>query len=75
MLLDLKNPLKIIARTNFPILVPEEYYERVGNVPNVVFPSGAMVKNDLVYLYYGTADTTVSLAYISIPNLLEKILH
>jgi len=73
-LLDFKNPLKIIARTNLPILVPEEYYERVGNVPNVVFPSGAMAKDDLIYLYYGAADTTVSLAYISIPNLLEKIL-
>lgn len=74
-LLDFKNPLKIIARTNLPILVPEEYYERVGNVPNVVFPSGAMVKDDLIYLYYGAADTTVSLVYISIPDLLEKILH
>lgn len=72
-LLDFKNPLKIIARTNLPILVPEEYYERVGNVPNVIFPSGAMVKDDLIYLYYGAADTTVSLAFISIPNLLEKL--
>lgn len=74
-LLDFKNPLKIIARTNLPILVPKEYYERVGSVPNVVFPSGAMVKNDLIYLYYGAADTTVSLAYISIPDLLENILY
>ena len=73
-LLGFKNPLKIIARTNLPILVPEEYYERVGNVPNVVFPSGAMVKDDLIYLYYGAADTTVSLAYISIPKILQKLL-
>lgn len=74
-LLDLNNPLKIIAKTNLPILVPEEYYEKVGKVPNIVFPSGAMVKGNLIYLYYGSADTTVSLAYISIPNLLGEILE
>lgn len=73
-LLDLKNPLKIIARTNNPILIPEKSYEKIGNIPNIVFPSGAMVKNNLIYLYYGTADTTVSLAYISIPNLLKNLL-
>ncbi|PIU03677.1 hypothetical protein COT44_01980 [Candidatus Shapirobacteria bacterium CG08_land_8_20_14_0_20_39_18] len=74
-LLDLKNPFKIIARTNLPILVPEEPYEKVGKVPNIVFPSGAMVKDNLIYLYYGSADTTISLAYISIPNLLKNILE
>lgn len=71
-LLDLKNPLKVIARTDLPILEPVEDYEKVGIVPNIVFPSGAMVKDNLIYLYYGAADTTVSLAYIPIPNLLEK---
>lgn len=73
-LLDLKNPFKIITRTNLPILIPEESYEKVGKIPNIVFPSGAMVKGNLIYLYYGSADTTVSLAFISIPNLLKTVL-
>lgn len=73
-LLDLKDPSKIIARTNYPILVPEEYYELIGHVPNVIFPSGAMIKDDLVYLYYGATDTTCALAFISLSDFLKKLL-
>lgn len=73
-LLDLKNPFKIIARTNYPILVPEEYYERIGHVPNVIFPSGAMIKDDLIYLYYGATDTTCALAFVSLSDFLKKLL-
>ena len=73
-LLDLENPLEIIARTNYPVLVPEEYYERIGYVPNVIFPSGAMIKNDLIYLYYGATDTTCALAFISLSDFLKKLL-
>lgn len=73
-LLDLKDPFKIIARTNYPILVPEEYYERIGHVPNVIFPSGAMIKNDLIYLYYGATDTTCAVAFISLSDFLKKLL-
>lgn len=71
-LLDLKNPLQIVATTKGPILVPEEFYERIGLVPNVVFPSGALLKNNLVYLYYGAADTTCCLAFIELSSFLEQ---
>lgn len=74
-LLDIHNPLKIIARTETPILTPDEYYEQIGLVPNVVFPSGALVKNDWVHLYYGAADTTCCLAFIELPSLLEQMLE
>ncbi|MDP3987543.1 MAG: hypothetical protein Q8P80_00160 [Candidatus Levybacteria bacterium] len=73
-LLDLENPLKIIARTKAPLLVPEEYYERIGLVPNVIFPSGAILENNLIYLYYGAADTTCCLATIDTQALLTKLL-
>lgn len=73
-LLDLKNPLKIVAKTETPLLVPEEYYERIGLVPNVIFPSGAILENSLIYLYYGAVDTICCLAFIDLPILLEKIL-
>ncbi|MEM2921410.1 MAG: hypothetical protein QXF26_03740, partial [Candidatus Bathyarchaeia archaeon] len=55
-LLDLRDPLKIVARTKYPLLVPEEYYEKVGYVPDVVFPSGALHVKNRIYLYYGAAD-------------------
>ncbi|MEM1797717.1 MAG: hypothetical protein QXX87_00685 [Candidatus Jordarchaeales archaeon] len=69
-LLDLHNPMKILARTDAPILTPGEYYERIGMVPNVVFPSGALLEDDTIYLYYGAADTTCCLAYINLPLLI-----
>lgn len=73
-LLDSKNPFKIIAKTKAPLLTPEEYYERIGLVPNVIFPSGALLKNNLIYLYYGAADTTCCLATIDVEILLAKLL-
>lgn len=73
-LLDLKNPFKIIARTDVPILAPEEYYERTGLVPNVVFPSGAIIKDDRIHLYYGAADTTCCLLLMGLSSLLSQML-
>lgn len=73
-LLDLKNPYKIISQTKAPLLVPEEYYEKMGYIPNIVFPSGALLKNDKIHLYYGAADTTCCLAYIDFKILINKLL-
>ncbi len=73
-LLDLNNPLKIIARTENPLLTPNEYYERIGVVPNIVFPSGALIDGDRINLYYGGADTACCLAFINKPKLLNYML-
>jgi len=71
-LLDINNPLKIIARTKNPLLTPDEYYERIGAVDNIVFPSGALKKdNKTIYLYYGAADNTCCLAKIDTKLLLN----
>lgn len=72
-LLDLKNPLKIIGRTEAPLLTPEEYYEKIGVVPNVVFPSGALIKKDELQIYYGAADTVCALASIKLSILLNRL--
>ena len=74
-LLDLNNPLKIIARTEAPILTPEEYYERIGLVPNIVFPSGAILKEDQISFYYGAADTTCCLAFFEVSELIGHMLE
>lgn len=73
-LLDLKNPQKIVGRTTSPFLVPEETYEKYGTVPNTIFPSGALVEGDLLKIYYGSTDTTVSVAEVNLDNLLFSIL-
>ncbi|HEU0085875.1 MAG TPA: hypothetical protein VFQ59_02855 [Candidatus Paceibacterota bacterium] len=73
LLLDLKDPRKIIGRTRGPILVPEEHYELSGYVNDVVFPSGAMVSKDILTIYYGAADTTACLAKVSLKDLVSSM--
>lgn len=73
-LLDLKDPRKIIARTTSPLLTPGEYYEKIGLVPDIVFPSGAIERLGKIYLYYGAADTTCCVAIVDKKSLLRRIL-
>lgn len=70
LLLDLKNPQKIIGRTRGPILVPTENYELNGYVSNIVFPSGAIVVKDNLQIYYGCADTAVAMARVNLNDLI-----
>jgi predicted GH43/DUF377 family glycosyl hydrolase len=74
-LLDLNNPAKVIARTKQPILQPEEHYERIGDVNNVVFPTGACVIADRLHVYYGGADKVCCLAVAELNDLLSHILN
>lgn len=74
-LLDLDDPSKIIARTKTPILEPKEPYEKLGDVNNVVFPTGAcIVDNDKLFVYYGAADKVCCLATTDLNYLLDHIL-
>lgn len=72
-LLNFQNPFKIISRTLDPILVPEEKYELEGIVPNIVFPSGALIKNKKIHIYYGAADTTCCVASGSLKKLIKDM--
>ena len=74
-LLDINNPQRIIARTDKPLLVPQEEYEKYGKVPNIVFPTGALVKDGILYIYYGAADTTCAVATCKLETLLEDMLE
>lgn len=72
-LLDLDNPRKIIARTRYPFLVPEETYEKFGIVPNIVFPSGAIIRGKMLDIYYGGADTVCAKASVNLADLLASM--
>ncbi|GCC50402.1 hypothetical protein SanaruYs_06170 [Chryseotalea sanaruensis] len=72
-LLDMENPLKIIGRTEEPLLFPEKEYELHGEVSNITFPSGAVLDNKNIYLYYGAADTFSCLAIGDAQTLIEKL--
>ena len=73
-LLDLEDPSRVIARSPHPILEPEEEYERVGDVPNVVFPEGTVVRDRTLYVYYGGADKCCCLATAALDDLLDYLL-
>ena len=63
-MLDLDDPTKIIRRTPSWVLGPDAEYERVGDVPNVIFPTGLVhdETRDELRLYYGAADLCVAMA-------------
>jgi predicted GH43/DUF377 family glycosyl hydrolase len=73
-LLDLEDPSRVIARSPRPILAPEEKYERIGDVPNVVFPVGAVVRERTLHVYYGGADKCCCLATAALDDLLDHLL-
>ncbi|MFP4105795.1 MAG: glycosidase [Phycisphaerae bacterium] len=74
MLLDRDDPSKVIARSPGYILEPEEYYEHVGLIiPHVVFPSANVIKDGTVYIYYGCADTCISVATCRLDELLDYV--
>jgi len=72
-LLDLNNPTKILGRTRDTLLKPEKDYELHGIVKDVIFPSGALFKNDEFMLYYGAADTRTCVASCKTNDLLDEI--
>ncbi len=74
-LLDLKDPAIVLARSTDPIFEPEEKYEKEGVVNNVVFPCGMTVRDGLIYIYYGGADTVVGVATMKLKVILDALAH
>jgi len=73
LLLDESNPRNIIGRTKGPFMAPETYYEEVGQVAHIIFPSGALINKNHLEIYYGGADTHCAMATIPLDNLLKSI--
>ncbi len=74
-LLDSDKPLLKIGRLAEPILTAKEDYELFGEVPNIVFPSGALIHNNDLGIYYGAADTSCCLATVNLEKVLENLKH
>jgi predicted GH43/DUF377 family glycosyl hydrolase len=72
-LLDAKNPWKIIARADKPILEPEADYEIEGFFGNVVFSCGLLYEKDKLKIYYGVADTSIAYAEIALQDVLKTL--
>jgi 4-O-beta-D-mannosyl-D-glucose phosphorylase len=73
-LCDLADPAKVIARPGGFFLAPEGE-ERIGDVSNVVFCNGAVMREDGdVFIYYGGSDTRTYVATSTVDRLLDYVL-
>ena len=72
LLLDLKNPHKIIGHLKEPLLEPDEE-ERDGYVPNVVYSCGSMLYNEELIIPYGVSDSATTFAHIPVIELLNMM--
>jgi predicted GH43/DUF377 family glycosyl hydrolase len=59
---DRKDPRKLLYRTEQPFFEPQLEWEKVGQVPNVVFVEGMLKQPDRFLFYYGGADKYVGIA-------------
>jgi len=75
-MLDLEEPWKVLRRSDEWVLGPREPYERIGDVSDVVFPTGAVVHKETgqLHLYYGAADTAVAVATASLSDCIDYIM-
>lgn len=71
-LLDLRQPDRIVGRCP-RLLVPEAPFERDGFVPNVVFPTGIVPREDTVLVYYGAADESTAVVELRLPDVLNAL--
>lgn len=71
-LLDKKDPTKVLGRSREPLVRPEPT-ERSGYVPNVVYTCGALRHGDRIVLPYAVSDTFSNFATIKIPALLQAL--
>ena len=72
-LLDLVDPTKVIGRLKKPLFSPIEPWEKQGDVNNVVFPTGTVLKDGRLFIYYGAADKRIAAKSLDIEELLRAL--
>jgi len=72
-LLDLEDPRRVLRRSDEWVVAPRAIYEVTGDIPNVVFPCGAVLDaaSGELRVYYGAADTCVGLLTAAIGDVLD----
>ena len=72
-LLDIHEPKKVIGRLSYPLFSPSKEWELKGVVNHVVFPTGTALFADDLHIYYGAADKHISVAKVSLKQLLAEL--
>jgi len=80
MVLDKKDPTKILYNSNQPILEPDVWYENDGYKSGVVYSCGAIIKpnkdgEDELFVYYGGADTVSCVATANLDSFLKELIN
>jgi beta-1,4-mannooligosaccharide/beta-1,4-mannosyl-N-acetylglucosamine phosphorylase len=71
-IVDEDDPSIVRHRTNVPILSPREEYERIGDIPNLVFSCGAILEpNGELKLYYGASDSCICVGTTRVEYILD----
>ncbi len=73
-LLDKHNPYKVIGRLKQPLFSPTEDYEKIGDIANVVFPTGTAIFGERLYIYYGAADKRIAVVSVNLHKLIHELL-
>jgi predicted GH43/DUF377 family glycosyl hydrolase len=73
LLLDPHDPRRVIARGVEPLFSPTEPFEREGFVADVVFPTGFVVRDETLVVYYGASDTYTGVTEISLSETLASL--
>ncbi|MFH1857103.1 MAG: pesticidal protein Cry7Aa [Candidatus Omnitrophota bacterium] len=72
-LLDLDDPTKVIGRMKRPLFSPVDEWEKCGDVNNVVFPTGTVLQDNRLYIYYGAADKLIAAKSVDMSELLTEL--
>ncbi len=74
MLLDINNPSKVIARSPGPLLAPDCWYENDGK-PGIVYVCGAVVREEMLLVYYGGGDMHACVAQAPLQDVLSWLVY
>jgi beta-1,2-mannobiose phosphorylase / 1,2-beta-oligomannan phosphorylase len=72
-LLDLNNPLRVIGRLKEPLFSPSAQWEKIGVTDNVVFPTGTILEDETLFIYYGAADKLIAAKSVNFKELLDEL--
>lgn len=73
LLLDSNDPRKILYRSRYPVLEPDEWYENDWK-PGIIYASGAIVKDATLFIYYGGGDRHIGVAYTNLHDFIQKLM-
>jgi beta-1,2-mannobiose phosphorylase / 1,2-beta-oligomannan phosphorylase len=74
MILDAKDPSKVLYRCSRPILEPEEYYENHGHKFGIAFVGGSTIKDGELFIYYGGSDKYACVATAPLDKFVKELI-